>query len=186
MTRVFIGGSRRITRLSPEVTQRLDRIVEQGLEVVIGDANGADRAVQEYLHRRGYDLVEVFCSGDSCRNNIGGWPVRTIRTEGKRRDFSFYAAKDRAMADEASRGLMLWDRESVGTLMNVMRLVRRKKPVVMYVAPDREFIDIANDEDWSRLVAGCARELRDRVERESSMEIDSGMDRSSPTQPSLF
>ena len=28
------------------------------------------------------------------------------------------------MADEATVGLMLWDRESVGTVMNVLRLIR--------------------------------------------------------------
>ncbi len=186
MTRVFIGGSRRITRLGPEVTQRLDRIVEERLEVVIGDANGADRAVQQYLHQRGYDLVEVFHSGDVCRNNIGDWPLRAIRVEGKRKDFSFFAAKDRAMADEASVGLMLWDGESVGTLMNVMRLVRRKKSVVLYFAPEHAFIDIAGEADWSRLVEGCPSELRNRVERESSLETDPGTDRASPVQPSLF
>ena len=41
MTRVFIGGSRHITRLEADVRRRLDRIVEKGLLVVIGDANAA-------------------------------------------------------------------------------------------------------------------------------------------------
>jgi len=46
VTRVFIGGSRRIRRLEAEVRRRLDRIVEKGLPVIIGDANGADKAVE--------------------------------------------------------------------------------------------------------------------------------------------
>ena len=50
-----IGGSRRITRLEAEVRRRLDRIVEKGLPVVIGDANGADRAVQRYLNDRRFE-----------------------------------------------------------------------------------------------------------------------------------
>jgi hypothetical protein len=49
VTGVFIGGSRHITRLEAVGRRRLDRIVEKGLPVVIGDANGADKAVQRYL-----------------------------------------------------------------------------------------------------------------------------------------
>ena len=49
MKAVFIGGSRRISRLNAEVRSRLDRIVDQKLPVLVGDANGADRSVQQYL-----------------------------------------------------------------------------------------------------------------------------------------
>lgn len=59
VTKVFIGGSRHIARLEAEVRRRLDRIVEKGLPVVIGDANGADKAVQRYLSDRQFEMVEV-------------------------------------------------------------------------------------------------------------------------------
>jgi hypothetical protein len=41
------------------------------------------------------------------------------------------------MAQEATVGFMLWDGESRGTLLNVLRLVAQEKPVVVYVAPER-------------------------------------------------
>jgi adenine-specific DNA-methyltransferase len=186
MTKVFIGGSRRISRLSADVKQRIDRIIAKRLPVLVGDANGADKAVQEYLRSKNYDLVEVFCSGESCRNNTGHWQVRTIPVNGTRKDFSFYATKDRAMADEASIGLMLWDRESVGTLMNVLRLIRHHKKVVLFIAPNDEFVDLKNDEDWTRLVAGCAAGLRDRIEREASAELPPHESERTPAQASLF
>lgn len=186
MTKVFIGGSRRISKLNVEVTRRLDRIVERHLAVIVGDANGADKAVQEYLQSKNYNLVEVFCAGGSCRNNVGQWPVRTIQARGARKDFSFYATKDRAMADEASVGLMLWDKKSVGTLMNVLRLARDNKKVVLFVAPDKEFINVENDQDWLRLVAICDPEIRDRIARESSSELVSCTDKQAPVQTSLF
>jgi hypothetical protein len=78
MTNVFIGGSRKISRLDADVRQELDRIVEKSLKVLVGDANGADKAVQSYLKSKNYDLVEVFCAGRTCRNNVGRWPVRTV------------------------------------------------------------------------------------------------------------
>lgn len=46
MRKVFIGGSRRVSRLHADVRRRLDRIVEKRLPVLAGDANGADKAHQ--------------------------------------------------------------------------------------------------------------------------------------------
>lgn len=133
MTKVFIGGSRKISRLDPDVQRRLDRIIEKALPVVIGDANGADKAVQGYFHLRGYGSVEVFCSGESPRNNLGGWPIRAVHPGHSRKDFDHYATKDREMALQATVGLMLWGGESRGTLLNILRLVAQQKPVVVYV-----------------------------------------------------
>ena len=98
MTRVFIGGSRQVTRLDDAVRRRLSRIVEKRLPVLIGDANGADKVVQGYLRDCAFDRVEVYAADASPRNNLGGWPVRVIRPTGTRRGFEYCAAKDRAMA----------------------------------------------------------------------------------------
>ena len=78
MTKIFVGGSRRISRLNEDIRRRIDRIVAKRLHVLIGDANGVDKAVQRYLHERGYDRVEVFCSGPASRNNVGGWPLHPV------------------------------------------------------------------------------------------------------------
>lgn len=190
MTKVFIGGSRRISRLDAEVQRRIDRMVEKRLPVIVGDANGADKAVQDYLRVKGYDLVEVFYSGDSCRNNRGGWPTRTVPvpTSGRRKDFSFYATKDRAMAEEATVGLMLWDSESVGTIMNVLRLIKRHKKVVVYVAPKHEFVEVKSEPDWEDFLAHCEEPLKERVAKESVAELDrvSVADERSSVQVSLL
>jgi hypothetical protein len=95
MTTVFIGGSGHITRLTSDVRARLDRIVGSGLPVVVGDANGADQAVQGYLAGRHHESVEVFSSDESPRNNLGGWPVRIVRPTHRARDFDYYVRKVR-------------------------------------------------------------------------------------------
>ena len=46
---VFVAGSRQISRLPAEVTSRLDTMIEKGFQILVGDANGADKAVQRYL-----------------------------------------------------------------------------------------------------------------------------------------
>src|SRR6202050_3430884 len=148
MTTVFIGGSRHLSRLSAEVCSRIDRIIEDKFPIIVGDANGIDKAVQQYLLSKLYPLVEVFCSGGKCRNNLGDWPVRTIQTYSQRKDFNFYAAKDRQMAIDASAGLMIWDGKSKGTLLNVVRLLRQQKPVEMYEAPANRFWELRSQDDW--------------------------------------
>jgi len=167
VTKVFIGGSRRVSRLPTAVRQRLDRIVEKGLPVVVGDAKGADKAVQAYLLQQKYSPVEVFSSDTVPRNNLGGWPSRVIRPNHARRDFDYYATKDRQMAQEASVGLMLWDGESRGTLLNILRLVTHTKPVVVYVAPEKTFVEVRSARDFesltSKLDGAGARRLREQA-----------------------
>src|SRR5262245_32341408 len=128
---VFIGGSRRISRLNAELRERLDRIVEKQLHVLVGDANGADRAVQQYLRDCGYSNVDVFCVAGHCRNNVGGWPVQEIPAPKGLRGAELYTVKDRVMTDRSECGLMLWDGKSSGTLANVVRLIEQQKPVVV-------------------------------------------------------
>lgn len=163
MTKVFIGGSRRVSRLNEDVKRRIDRIIVQGFPVIIGDANGADKAVQQYLQNRGYNAVEVFCSGGVCRNNLGKWPVRAVATSQTRKDFSFYAAKDEQMAREASVGLMIWDGKSAGTLANAARLVRQEKKVVVYSAPGKHFLTLRAEADLENLVLTCGKDVQDKI-----------------------
>jgi len=149
MTKVFIGGSRKISKLNADVRFRLDRIMEKHFPILVGDANGADKAVQTYLRSKGYSQVEVFCTGNECRNNRGDWPVRAISSDAKHRSFEFYSSKDRAMADEASVGLMIWDGKSKGTLMNVLRLLNAGKKVAIYISSSKNFVDLKNVDDWN-------------------------------------
>jgi len=181
--KVFVGGSRAINRLNADVRHRLDRVVEKSLPVVVGDANGADKAVQKYLLSQKYLLVEIFCAGDECRNNLGHWPVRSVKSESKRRDFDFYASKDRAMAEEATYGLMIWDGKSLGTLMNTLRLIGRGKMAAVYVGSKKQFIDLKDWNDWEWFVANNASEMKSRLDRQARIEKQ---DASRPRQTSMF
>lgn len=160
MSKVFIGGSRRLSRLNKDVKIRLDNIVKNSLTVLIGDANGADKAVQQYLASKHYQDVIVYCVGARCRNNVGNWPVcRLSPPQDLRRDFSYYATKDRAMVDETDYGLMLWDGNSRGTLTSIVDLMRHGKPAVVYVAPRRTFETVRYAPDLASLLgtSGAAR-----------------------------
>ncbi len=47
-------------------------------QILAGDADGADKAVQRYLADRSYTKVLVHCMKDHCRNNVGNWPTREV------------------------------------------------------------------------------------------------------------
>ncbi|HVY79972.1 MAG TPA: hypothetical protein VG994_03240 [Steroidobacteraceae bacterium] len=61
MTTVFLAGSRKLSRLTDAVKQRLDNIMSQQLRIVVGDANGADRALQAHFADAHYRNVVVHC-----------------------------------------------------------------------------------------------------------------------------
>lgn len=153
MTRVFLGGSREITRLPPEVRARLDTIVKKGFEVVVGDANGVDKAFQRHLVELGHQAVIVFHMAGQCRNNLGAWPAREVPAPRGARGFDHYATKDRAMAELADYGLMVWDGKSRGTFTNAVNLCRIGKIAVVWVAPLSAFQTVRSRRDLETLAA---------------------------------
>lgn len=165
MKSVFIGGSRKISRLNEQLRKRLDQIIEKQLQVLLGDANGADKAVQAYLAEHSYSNVKIFCSGDDCRNNLGPWEIKWVKPPHSRRDFEFFTAKDAAMAREADVGLMLWDGQSSGTVVNAARLIAAGKPVVIYVAPEKEFRTLRSRFDFEALLTPCSADTRKRIDQ---------------------
>jgi hypothetical protein len=151
MEAVFLGGSRRIVRLNDEIRSVLDRLIDRGVSFLVGDANGADRALQQHLAERGYERVVVYAVAGSVRNNVGRWEVRFVEPPEGSRGFEFYSAKDLRMASDASYGLMLWDGRSRGTLENVRNLVGQRKPVVVHLGPKRSMVSLRSSEDLHKL-----------------------------------
>jgi hypothetical protein len=170
---VFVAGSRQISRLPAEVRSRLDTMIEKGFQILVGDANGADKAVQRYLADKSYQNVLVHCMKDHCRNNVGQWPTREVDAPRGARGFDYYSLKDRAMADAAEYGLMLWDGKSKGTVNNVVNLSRDRKPVVVYVATTKQFRTIKSPDDLRDLLAQGDSDSVDRIVSELHLELQS-------------
>jgi len=184
MNTVFIAGSRHVSRLPPEVKKRLDNIVAGHHQIIVGDANGADKAVQRYLVDAHYDKVTVFCSGKAARNNLGAWQIRHVDAPKSAKGFQFYAAKDREMAREADFGLMIWDGKSAGTVLNVLRLVRAGKISVLFSVPERAAFNIKSAEQWEMFLSQCSAQLRSDVKERATPEEWVG--ERTGAQPSLF
>lgn len=156
MSKVFLGGSRKIPRLDESMRKKLDELISRRFEILVGDANGADRAMQQHLADRHYNQVTVYAVTGALRNNVGDWRVRHVDAPATARGFDLYSRKDVAMTQEADAGLMLWDGKSRGTLANVQRLLDQGKPVALYVGPSRRFVSLRALPDLAKLGFGGA------------------------------
>lgn len=184
MNTVFIGGSRHVSRLSSQVKERLNNVIKNQHQVIVGDANGADKAVQKHLLDSAYEKVTVFCSGDHPRNNLGRWNTNPVTPPRNVKGFQFYAAKDREMARHADFGLMIWDSKSPGTVLNVLRLIWAGKFAVLINVPHKTTLNIKSTEHWDEFLSQCSPELRaDLRERATADEWEPA---AAGPQPSFF
>ena len=152
MNSVFIAGSREILKLNPKIRERLDNILKQNLTVLVGDANGADKAVQKHLAKSRYPKVEVYCM-DVCRNNVGNWQTHRYAAEPEsKRDRHYYGIKDLAMARDADCGFMLWDGKSKGTLANIVNLLNLGKKTLLYLSPKKQFLKLSSFEELEEVL----------------------------------
>lgn len=165
MTKVFIAGSIKIKQLDPKFIERIRNIVADDLEVVVGDANGADTSIQSELRDRLAENVTVYCSGDEPRNNVGGWKVKAIHSSAEPGTRAFFTAKDKAMAADADYGLMLWDAASAGTLSNVIELIKGGKKCVVFVNKNKSFLNVKEPNDLNNLVSVMSSGARNQAER---------------------
>jgi hypothetical protein len=171
MTSVFVGGSRAISRLNAVIRERLDSLLQRPCLIFIGDANGADKMVQQYLAERDYRDVVVYCMS-RCRNNVGSWPIKKVASDSKTKDFTYYAAKDLAMVQAAKCGVMLWDGASRGTLNNIQNLIGAGKQVLVYLSTSKTFIKLTSQKDLEALLLKCdprvIAEAQERISRKLS------------------
>ncbi|WP_035769928.1 hypothetical protein [Butyrivibrio sp. NC2002] len=160
---VFISGSKRLfinkkaeegQWLLPEpVRKRLDELVSDEEDILIGDCPGVDSYVQEYLNISGYKKVTVYVSGSKGRthNNAGRWEEKDFRTQG-RTAYSYRIEKDFRMAEDAEYGIAIWNGESKGTFINMAYLIAQGKKVNLYHIPENRWIDISSVENLRSFV----------------------------------
>ena len=150
---IFISGSLSIRQLPACILKRLDVIIDKALPIVIGDARGADAAVQRFLADRGVRHVTVFCGGIVPRHNSGDWPIRQVRADAPAGTRAFHSAKDCEMGRLAGAGFVIWDGASQGSHANIARLCERGRYVVVYLRPEGRFVTLASEAERMAFLA---------------------------------
>jgi hypothetical protein len=166
MKKIFCGGSRQIGKLNIKIRNILNNIISKDYLILIGDANGADRAMQEYLAEKAYRCVIVFYAGNRCRNNVAKWKDQAVIINRPRMDFQYYAARDLKMCMEADYGFMLWDGKSKGTLNNIINLLQNNKVTTVYFSPQKVFLKIDSPGKLNELLQLCDKKLSDEMQKE--------------------
>lgn len=169
MTTVFIAGSISINRLHKKVQERIGKIVSSDLDVVVGDADGADTSIQKCLHDYQAEKVTVYCTGDLPRNNVADWPVHNVFSKAKAGSRAYFTAKDLEMARKSDYGLMIWDCKSTGTLSNVIELLREKKKSVVFVNKSSDFIKVSDKASLDHLLAFMSTNARAKAEEKMNL-----------------
>jgi hypothetical protein len=169
MTTVFLSGSRKIGRIGEEVRRRIDNMAGNRLAVVVGDANGADKAMQSYLAELNYCDVAVYFVGDAPRNNVGCWPTKNVLVGNKLSGRDFYAQKDSEMAKIADFGFVVWDGKSSGSVQNMFNLLMEGKPVVVYFALEKKFYNFKTQDELVELLVRCDDHTLDDIGRKIAL-----------------
>jgi hypothetical protein len=141
-----------IKRLDNNVLSRIDNILENNYGVLVGDADGVDSSIQEYLKQEGAKSVCVYCTGNHPRNNKGNWETKNIKTTSEPGTRAYYTAKDLEMANDCDYGLMVWDTKSTGTLSNTIELLKRHKKSLVYINKEKKFLTISSVHDLEDLI----------------------------------
>jgi predicted XRE-type DNA-binding protein len=164
MTTVFIAGSISISRLHEKVQERINNIIASDLDVVVGDADGADTSIQECLRAHEAKKVTVYCTGEAPRNNVADWPVHHVRSKARAGTRAFFTAKDVEMARNSDFGLMVWDCKSTGTLSNVIELLKAKKKSVVFVNKNKDFVTVGDKSGLDHLLSFMSEHARAKAE----------------------
>jgi hypothetical protein len=132
--KVFISGSINIKQLPGFVLPTLQTIISKEHHVLVGDADGIDRSVQDYLANSGYENVSVYSIYSIPRYNSGGFdhiyvPAPSdLKSERDRQKY-----KDRKMSDDCDSFLVVWDGKSKGCFANINSAISKEKHSKVYL-----------------------------------------------------
>jgi hypothetical protein len=109
--------------LPVEVIQQIDAAIEQEMTIVVGEAKGASRLFQDYLHNRSYRKV-VVGHARSLRYNAGNWPSTKYGDDLRERE--------RNLIEDCDSAIVIWMNKSSVIAGNLERLKWLGKPTFLY------------------------------------------------------
>ncbi len=122
--------------LPKTIRTKIDSYMKSGDKIIIGDAPGVDRQVQDYLNSKNYKNVEVYGPGKKVRYSANSkWKTKTVDSGKYKPDTDEWRAeKDIFMSKIADRGLaiVLENGGAGATRDNVQRLIDAHKDVYVY------------------------------------------------------
>ncbi len=157
MKKMFISGSISSKEIPDVVIKSVDNSRERNYTILIGDATGIDKSIQDMLKADNYKNVEIYHVGPTPRNFADrAWINKRILvdTDNEKlfKDGKYTRVaqmmKDKAMVDDADFGLVIWRdtsknrfgnvHVSKGSLNNIYNLLMQEKYVGLFYIPNPE------------------------------------------------
>lgn len=140
---VFVSGSSKTQnkespyyrkKLPKQVRKELKKKIRNRDKIIVGDAPGIDRQVQNYLNKKHYKNVEVYGPGKSVRYSANKkWKTNPIDSSFEIGSKEWLAKKDVVMTTRATEGIaVVLDEGSRATRNNVDRLISQNKDVKVF------------------------------------------------------
>ncbi|GAD37363.1 hypothetical protein [Streptococcus anginosus] len=155
--KMFISGSISSKEIPDDVVKSVDESRRKNYTILVGDARGIDKNIQDMLKADNYKNVEVYHVGPSPRNfSDREWVDKRIPVDiedeklFKNGKYTREAQmlKDKAMSDDADFGLVIWKDTSKnrfgnisvskGSLNNIYNLLVQNKYVGLFYIPNPE------------------------------------------------
>jgi len=127
--KVFISGSISIKNLPDKIKETIQKIIDQKIEILIGDANGIDSLVQDFCKEKKYQLVTIYTIELFPRYKADSiFKVKKIdvpdNIKNKRQR---QQQKDKQMTIDSDYSLIVWDGKSKGSYSNIIRAIENNK-----------------------------------------------------------
>ena len=142
---VFISGSSKTQfedsgyyrkELPKAIQNKIDDYIKDHAHIIVGDAPGIDRQVQDYLNEKGYDAVEIYGPGKQVRYAANEkWKTNPVDApEFEEMSPEWLRKKDIAMTNDATEGLaIVLDDGAQATRNNVARLREQGKQAEVFI-----------------------------------------------------
>lgn len=139
---VFVSGSSKtqtkdspfyLKKLPKTITNKLDEYMLDSNKIIVGDAPGIDRQVQDYLAKHGYKNVIIYSPGKTNRYSADStWKIKQIDAPNYPEGSSeWLAAKDKAMQKAAHEGLAVTIKDGASATRKNIEALRNKGAKVM-------------------------------------------------------
>jgi len=138
---LLMGSSAFNGELPPKVRERIDRAIDCGMTIIVGEARGANRLFQDYLKCKGYRNV-IVGHAKSMRYNIGNWKTVQYGQNLKERE--------RRMIEDCDSAIIIWMDKSSVIAENLESLKRLNKPTYLHEYSSRNNLARAGGLDPNR------------------------------------
>lgn len=141
MSKVFISGSIKINQLPKIVEKSLDKIINNDMEILVGDADGIDKMVQNYCKRVNYSNVTVYSIYSPPRYVASKFKTKCIvpKIESKK-ERELQKEKDEAMTLDSDYSFIIWDGKSKGSYSNIIRAIENSKKLKVFLIEIDDFL----------------------------------------------